>query len=199
MTDVVKKIPNTLTFLRLGLIPVFVWLLNDPSPEMVIAATIVFIIAAITDYVDGLIARRYQAISDFGKLLDPVADKILVMAALVMLVSQRSDDSGVPWVPGWMVVMILARETWVTGLRAVAAAEGRIVPAGSAGKIKSLSQMVAIVFLLMHDHILFSIGDSAIPAQLPGEALLMLSLVFSYWGAVEYTWEILGKSKSSTE
>jgi CDP-diacylglycerol--glycerol-3-phosphate 3-phosphatidyltransferase len=90
-----------------------------------------------------------------------------------------------------MVVLILARETWVTSLRAIAANSGKIIPAGTAGKLKSFLQMFAIILLLLHD---FPVGFSenlVFQAQLPGEALLMLSIVFSYWGAIEYTWEVL--------
>lgn len=197
---IVKNIPNVLTFLRLGLIPIFVWLMVEGSSEAIFAATIIFIAAAITDYVDGLVARSFEAVSDFGKLLDPVADKILVMAALVMLVAQRSDDLGQPWVPGWMVVLILAREIWVTGIRAVAASNGNVIAAGNSGKLKSLLQMVAIVLLLQHDLVIYgSSGGSALTAQLPGEALLMLSIVFSYKGAFEYTWAALGDPSGSAK
>src|SRR5262249_9731081 len=113
----VQRLPNYLTFFRLALVPVFVVLMLEPSEYMVFLAIIVFVVAAITDYVDGIIARSFGAVSDFGKLLDPLVDKILVMAALVMLVAQRSDVDGTPWVPGWMVVLVMARELWVTGLR----------------------------------------------------------------------------------
>lgn len=200
MTDVVKNLPNILTFLRLGLIPIFVWLMAHGSKEAIFAATVIFIFAALTDYADGLIARKFHAVSDFGKLLDPVADKILVMAALVMLVAQRSDSLGEPWVPGWMVVLILAREIWVTGIRAVAATAGKVIAAGNAGKLKSFLQMVAIVLLLQHDLLLIGEkGSSGITAQLPGEALLMLSIVFSYKGAFEYTWAVLGTESNSVK
>ena len=197
MTSIISKIPNWLTYLRLALIPVFVALLIDPTQKMVSAAIIVFIVAAITDYVDGFIARKFGAISDFGKLLDPLVDKILVMAALVMLVAQRSDSFGTPWVPAWMVVIALSRDIWVTGLRAVAAGNGIIVAAGSAGKVKSGLQMVAIVLLLLHER---PLSDFRIPlpwsCQFLGLDLLLLSLGFSIWGAAEYTWAILIARKS---
>lgn len=176
--------------------------MTDPSEKMVLAAVGVFILAAITDYFDGFIARKYDLVSDFGKLLDPLADKILVMTALVMLVAQRSDVFGDPWVPGWMVVLILAREIWVTGLRGVAASRGIVVAAGSGGKVKSALQMVAIVFLLLHNNeipvgqvtSLVGIGrpDLVITCQLIGMNLLVFSLVFAYWSACDYTAEILG-------
>lgn len=188
MSDVLKRIPNWLTSARLFLIPVFVICMVDPSRSMVWVATVVFIIAAITDYADGYLARRFKAVTDFGKLLDPMADKILVMSALVMLVAQRSDVNGAPWVPGWMVVVILAREIWITGLRAVAASRGQIIAARSAGKYKSALQMVAIVLLLFHEIPFVGTGYSC---QFAGACLLFISMIFSIWGAMEYTQEIL--------
>jgi CDP-diacylglycerol--glycerol-3-phosphate 3-phosphatidyltransferase len=183
---VIKNIPNTLTALRLALAPVFVLLMIEPSRTMVYVATGIFILGALTDFMDGVIARRYGAVSDAGKLLDPVADKVLVMAALVMLLAQRSEVDGAPWVPAWMVVLVLAREIWVTGLRGVAASRGVVVAASAAGKLKSAVQMVAIVFLLLHDYPVAIFG-SAVPSQILGLNALLLSIVVSYWGAIDYT------------
>ena len=190
MNKYIRNLPNTLTVLRLGLIPVFVLLMVEPTRLMINAAIVVFVAAALTDWADGLIARRYQLISDFGKLLDPVADKILVMSALVMLVAQRSDSFGEPWVPGWMVVLILAREIWVTGIRAVAASAGKVMAAGYAGKLKSVLQMAAIVALLLHDRLCCELGGWRITWQYVGLNLLLISIFISYWGAAEYTWEV---------
>ena len=194
MDDVIRKIPNWLTLSRIGLVPVFVILMIEPSRAMVNLATVVFIVAALTDYADGLLARRYGAVSDLGKLLDPMADKILVMAALVMLTAQRSDLGGQPWVPGWLVVLVLGRETWVTGLRGVAASRGLIVPANMTGKIKLVLQLVSVVLLLLHD-MPISLAGYSCSAQFLGVRLLLLSLVFSYWGALEYTREVLGLAR----
>lgn len=185
-----KNVPNYLTLFRLGLVPIFVLLLLDPSEGMILLAIGVFILAAITDYVDGIIARAFGATSDFGRLLDPLVDKVLVMAALVMLVAQRSDVDGNPWVPGWMVVLVLAREIWVTGLRAVAATQGLVVEARTAGKFKSGFQMIAIVFLLLHTKEVTVLGH-ATSCQLLGLNLLFISIMLSYWGAYEYTHDIL--------
>ena len=195
--DLIAKLPNWLTYARLALIPVFVALLNEPSKFMQFLAIVVFIIAALTDYVDGYVARRYGAVSDFGKLLDPLADKILVMAALVMLVSLRSDVLGEPWIPGWMVVLVLAREIWVTGLRAVAATNGHVISASGAGKIKSGFQMVAIVLLLCHDAKLPFLSPQ-FNCQFVGANLLLISIILSYWGAYDYTKEALWGSRSGT-
>jgi len=189
-----KHLPNLLTYLRLMLIPVFVVLMLDPSRAMVIAAVVVFIVAALTDSLDGMIARRYGLTSEIGKLLDPVADKLLVMSALVMLVAQRSDLDARAWVPGWMVVLVLGREIWVTGLRAVAAAQGKIVAANAAGKVKSFLQMVAIVLLLLHDAP-FPFLRKSVSCQVVGLYLLLISIVVSYWGAIEYSYLILGSQR----
>lgn len=189
MANWYKRIPNWLTFLRLVLIPVFVAVLIEPTRNSLNIAAIIFVFAALTDYADGYIARKYKAISDFGKLFDPLADKILVMAALVMLVSLR-DDNCVSFVPGWMVALILAREFWITGLRAFAAKDGTIVAAKSGGKVKSALQMIAILALLLYDYS-FSLLGYRVTAQFVGLNILIVSLAFSYLSAIDYSLAIL--------
>lgn len=193
MSAFVRNIPNLLTLFRLALIPIFVILLIDPNRSMVAVAIVIFIIAAATDFIDGIIARRFGAVSDAGKLLDPLADKILVMAALVMLVGQRSDLDGAPWVPSWLVVLILAREIWVTGLRGIAASRGMVVQASSSGKFKSGFQMIAIVLLLLHESKLRVLGVN-LSCQVVGVNLLLLSVLLSYWSAVEYSMLVLNEA-----
>jgi CDP-diacylglycerol--glycerol-3-phosphate 3-phosphatidyltransferase len=193
MAEWYKKLPNWLTFLRLALIPVFVVFLVDPTRTSLNIAAVIFVLAAITDYADGILARRYAAITDFGKLFDPLADKILVMAALVMLVAVR-DDQCLSFVPGWMVVLILAREFWITGLRAYAAKDGHIVAAKSGGKVKSFLQMVGILALLLHDYS-FAVFGFTVTYQLVGLNILLVSLAFSYISAVDYSLSILAPQK----
>jgi len=183
-------VPNLITLFRLLLIPVFVVLLINPTDQGLFIATIVFIVAAFTDYLDGVLARRWGAISNFGKLLDPLADKILVMAALVMLVGLRSDVTGAPWIPAWMVVLILSREIWVTGLRGVAASAGLVIAAGQSGKVKSLLQMVSIAMILIHDRYVFQVGDYPVTLGHVGLNLLLISIFFSYWGALHYSHQV---------
>ena len=195
MANWYKRLPNWLTFLRLVLIPVFVAALIEPSRSSLNAAAIIFVFAAITDYADGALARRYKAVTDFGKLFDPLADKILVMAALVMLVSLR-DDSCDSFVPGWMVVLILARELWITGLRAFAAKDGTVVAAKSGGKVKSFLQMVAILALLLYDYS-FSLFGYRVTFQFIGLNILVVSLAFSYISAVDYSLAILSPHSGS--
>lgn len=195
MAEWYKKLPNWLTFLRLALIPVMVVFLVDPSRLSLNIAAVIFVLAAVTDYADGILARRYAAITDFGKLFDPLADKILVMAALIMLVSVR-DEQCVPFVPGWMVVLILAREFWVTGLRAYAAKSGNVVAAKSGGKVKSFLQMVAILALMLHDYS-FSLFGLEVTYQFIGLNILLVSLAFSYISAFDYSVSILAPQSGS--
>ncbi len=195
MADWYKRIPNWLTFLRLALIPIFVVVLLGQSRARLDLAAFIFVCAAITDYADGILARRYSAVSDFGKLFDPLADKILVMAALVMLVSLR-DESCRSFVPGWMVVLVLARELWITGLRAFAAKDGTIVAAGVGGKVKSFLQMLSILALLLHDYA-FSLMGLKITFQFLGLNLLLVSIVFSYLSAMDYSLAILAPEQGS--
>jgi CDP-diacylglycerol--glycerol-3-phosphate 3-phosphatidyltransferase len=190
-----QSIPNWITFGRLALVPIFVALLSfDPTQFQINLAIFVFIVAATTDLLDGYLARRFGAVSDLGKLLDPLVDKILVMSALVVLCGMRSPMYGDPWVPPWMVIVILAREIWVTGLRGLAASQGLIVAASGIGKVKSVLQMIAIVGLLMHDTA-FPFSGGALTYQGVGVRLLLLSIIFSVWGAVEYSVEVFGARK----
>lgn len=191
MVKVVLSIPTWITLLRVALIPLFVALLIDPSEQMLHWAVYIFVFAAITDYLDGFVARALGSVSDFGKLLDPLADKILVLSALTMLTALKTDQYGEPWVPGWMVVLVIARDVWITGLRGVAAEHGSIVAAKGLAKVKSFLQMVSVIFLLLHDMIIH-FGFIHISCQMIGLNLLFISLMFSYWSALQYSVMIFG-------
>ena len=133
------NLPNKLTTMRMALVPVFIVLyLMDYH----YTAAAVFIAASLTDFLDGHLARKHNLVTNFGKIMDPLADKLLVASALVCMV-----QTGV--VPGWMVIVILAREFAITGLRSVAASEGVVIAAAWSGKIKTVTQMIAIIFLLI--------------------------------------------------
>jgi CDP-diacylglycerol--glycerol-3-phosphate 3-phosphatidyltransferase len=137
------NLPNVLTLSRIGLIPVFVGLfLIEPSPFIAVVSAAVFAAASMTDWLDGYLARRHQQITDFGKLLDPIADKVLVLAALVVLVEANR-------APGWLVIILLAREFAITALRAVAAIDGHIIPADRLGKWKMVAQTAAVLVLIL--------------------------------------------------
>ena len=137
------NLANKLTMIRIFLVPVFlVFITVKDIPYGSIIATVIFIIASLTDQLDGYIARSRNQITNFGKFMDPLADKLLVTAALVSLVELKL-------VPGWAVVVILAREFAVSGLRTLAASDGIVIAASWWGKIKTVTQMIAIIILLL--------------------------------------------------
>ena len=145
------NLPNTLTMSRLGLAGLMMALLSIQKPYFYSAALLVFVIGGITDFLDGYIARKHRLVSAFGRLMDPLTDKVMVCAAFVSFVEiqiQRGSQS-ISLVPAWIVVVIISREFLVTGLRLLAATRGNIIAAGKWGKHKTVWQIVAIVALLL--------------------------------------------------
>jgi CDP-diacylglycerol--glycerol-3-phosphate 3-phosphatidyltransferase len=176
------NVPNLLTFARIVAIPFFVWLLDRPTPIRCFWACLVFTGAAFTDMLDGYLARRLGVESVLGKFLDPLADKLIVMAALVWMVPMGR-------IAAWVVVLLLARDISVTGLRSVAASEGVIISAGREGKIKTALQMIGIVALLLgYSYPLQYLGVDlgAVNMVHVGQALVYLSLLFSFASAAQY-------------
>ncbi|MDP9148657.1 MAG: CDP-diacylglycerol--glycerol-3-phosphate 3-phosphatidyltransferase, partial [Myxococcota bacterium] len=174
--------PNLVTMGRVVLIPFFVWLLDVPTPERGLWACIVFTVAALSDILDGYLARRLNVVSVLGKFLDPLADKLIVMAALVWLVPLGR-------VAPWVVVVLLGREISVTGLRSVAASEGVVISAGNEGKIKTALQMIGIVALILgYPYHLSYLGIDLGVVDLVrvGNMLIYLSLIFSFASAAQY-------------
>ena len=137
------NLANKLTLLRVILVPVFlIFLIGKGIPYGSIIATLIFIIASLTDQLDGYIARSRNQITNFGKFMDPLADKLLVTAALISLVELHL-------IPSWAAVIIIAREFAVSGLRTLAASDGIIIAASWWGKLKTVTQMAAIITLLL--------------------------------------------------
>jgi len=176
-----KKAPNILTGLRLLAVPVFVILLIDPTPLRNLFATALFVIASFTDWLDGYLARVFQAESILGKMLDPLADKLLVMAALVMLCAIPQE----PNVPAWMVVVIISRDLLVSGLRSVAAVKGIVVPAGRFAKHKTAWTMLAILFLLIRQP--YSVAGVLVNFYLAGMVFLWIALIISVVTGLGYS------------
>jgi len=135
------KVPDILTLSRLGLAAILIALLTLNFPYAKTLALLTFLIASLTDYLDGELARRVYGVSSFGKLMDPLTDKVLVCAAFVAFVELKL-------VPAWLVVLIISREFLVTGLRLLAASRGEIVSAGFWGKHKTVTQLLTIIVLL---------------------------------------------------
>ena len=136
------NLPNKLSILRVLCIPVIVVLLYMPSDECRIAAGIVFILASLTDFLDGFIARKYKLITDFGKFIDPVADKLLVLTTLIMMLHRGLMEA-------WIIVIVMARELAVDGLRMVAVNQGKVIAASKLGKIKTTCQMLLIIVSIL--------------------------------------------------
>lgn len=191
------NIPNRLTMSRILLIPIFIVLMtvpfswgeweigNSTLPVAHFVAAMIFIIAAGTDWVDGYYARKYNLVTNLGKFLDPLADKLLVSAALILLIE-------IGLAPAWVVIVIISREFAVTGLRLVAAGEGIVLAAGKMGKLKTATQMVAIAALLLHNYP-FSYLDFPF-----GTIMLYVSLFFTVLSGLEYfikNWHVMRDSK----
>ena len=140
------NLPNLLTFSRLLLIPIFILLFSQPTPDRSIAAAAVFGIAAITDLLDGYLARRRSEVTRLGRLLDPIADKLLVLSGFILLV-------GFQRVSAVVAILMIGREVAVTGVRAIAAAEGIVLSAETTGKYKMTAQVLAILFLIMAESV----------------------------------------------
>ena len=136
------NLPNKLTILRIVMIIPFLLVLYLNIPFASYIALVIFILASLTDMLDGKIARKYNLITDFGKFADPLADKMLVMAALVWFVE-------IGQMPGWVLLVVLVREFAVSGLRMVASDQGRVIAAGWSGKVKTASTMVCIVIMFL--------------------------------------------------
>ena len=137
------NIPNALSLVRIGVSPVLVLLLLSPGRGLSLFCAILFALVCITDWLDGYLARRMNTVTTLGKFLDPLADKLLIITALIMMIPLDR-------VPAWMVALIVGREIAVTGLRAIAVDEGVVIDASSLGKFKTVAQIAAIIPLLLH-------------------------------------------------
>lgn len=180
-----KNLPNKITFLRAVLIPVFIFfLLFKIEGDVIILhgrtisyneliATIIFIIASITDFLDGYIARKYNLITNMGKFLDPLVDKLLVGSAFIVMIE-------LDMIPSWMVVCVIAREFAVTGLRMLAVEQGEVIPAGVLGKLKTITQLVAIVLILLGNPIFNKYNISL------DYIILWISVVLTIASGIEY-------------
>ncbi len=144
----VWTLPNLLSLFRIAIIPALVYLLTFSDARSALLAALVFLVASVTDYFDGYLARRHQTVSNVGKILDPLADKLIIVAALIMLAGMSR--AGQASVPAWLVVVVVARETAVTILRGFALTEGIVIEAEELGKYKFTLQSFAVFALLIH-------------------------------------------------
>lgn len=175
------NLPNLLTLARIAIVPVIVVLLLDEGPVAGAIAAGAFFLACLSDYFDGYYARKHGIVTQLGRFLDPLADKLLVTAILIMLVGMDRQPS----VPAWPVVILIGREFAVTGLRGIAAGEGVVIPAEELGKYKMIFQMFALHGLLLHYR--YPSSDLGVDFHLGGMYFLWVSLAVSLWSGVAYT------------
>jgi CDP-diacylglycerol---glycerol-3-phosphate 3-phosphatidyltransferase len=173
------NLPNLLTFSRLLLIPIFVLLFSQPTPERSLAAATVFGVAAITDLLDGYLARRRSEVTRLGRLLDPIADKLLVISGLILLVEFQR-------VSAIVAILMIAREVAVTGIRAISAAEGIVLSAETIGKYKMTAQVLAIMFLIVADSVdpewkFYAIGNVLLYSALMLGLISGAKYLFTFW------------------
>ncbi|MCM0083397.1 CDP-diacylglycerol--glycerol-3-phosphate 3-phosphatidyltransferase [Geomonas sp. Red32] len=179
----ILNIPNLLTMLRIAAIPGLCVLLLSPDRRPCFWAAALFAAASVTDWLDGYLARKMEIVTVFGKFLDPIADKLIVMAALIMILPYDR-------VPAWMVLVILGREIIITGLRGIASTEGIVIPASNLGKFKTIFQLVAIIGLLLHYDYrwFFSIDHPLLVVNMHhvGMFYLWIATVITIWSGVDY-------------
>jgi CDP-diacylglycerol--glycerol-3-phosphate 3-phosphatidyltransferase len=181
LRDELLNAPNLMTLGRIALIPVFLYLLSYESRRNSFLAAAVYAVCALTDWFDGWLARISNKVTTLGKFLDPLADKVIVVSALVMLVRLGR-------VPVWVVVVIITREFLISGVRTIAATEGLVIPASQGGKWKTSLQLCGVICLMLHYHyaIDYGFGTLLTDFHAVGSMLLYLSLVPLIASAIDY-------------
>lgn len=167
------NLANRLTLARIAVIPIIVCLLFFPGKVPSFLAALLYLLASLTDIVDGYLARRMKIVTRLGRFLDPLADKLLLTSALIMLI-------GLHRAPTWIVTIIIGREIAVTGLRGIAATENIIISASRLGKYKALSQSIATNLLILHFDYL------SLPIERLGMLFLWIALVMTVWSGADY-------------
>lgn len=179
----ILNLPNILTLARIAAIPLMAVLLLSPTQSAGFWAAALFSLASITDWLDGYLARRMGIVTVFGKFLDPIADKLIVMAALIMILPFGR-------VPAWMVLVILGREIIITGLRGIASSEGIVIQASDLGKYKTIFQIVAIIGLLLHFDYnwFFGVHHQLLYVNMHnvGMFYLWIATLLTVWSGVDY-------------
>lgn len=168
------NLPNAITLLRIGVIPFLFFLLASPGKMWSLAIATLFILAAFTDILDGYIARKYRIVTTMGKFMDPVADKIIVNTAMILMIP-------IGRIPAWIVAIIIMRDFIVDGMRSVASSGGLVIAASWWGKRKTLCQVIAVSALMIHYPIL------GIDAHVVGIVTLYLALFMTVYSGIDYS------------
>ena len=167
------NLPNKLTIARMCMVPLFMVALMFNTDSSRILATVIFALASLTDMLDGQIARKYNMVTNFGKLMDPLADKVLTAAAMICLVELGD-------LAAWIAVLIIFREYLITGLRSVAASENIVVAANIWGKVKTVCQMFALMFLMLKPQIVAVCGINI------GLWLMYAAVILTVYSGLDY-------------
>jgi CDP-diacylglycerol---glycerol-3-phosphate 3-phosphatidyltransferase len=167
------NLPNTITLLRIGIVPVLFFLLLSPGTVWSLILAALFILAALTDLLDGYVARRYHIVTTMGKFLDPIADKLIINTAMIMMIP-------IGRIPAWIVAIIIIRDFIVDGVRSIASSGGIVIPASPLGKQKTLCQVFAISALIIH-YPLFGAD-----AHTVGIFILYIALVLTVYSGMDY-------------
>ncbi|MGV8059425.1 MAG: CDP-diacylglycerol--glycerol-3-phosphate 3-phosphatidyltransferase [Smithellaceae bacterium] len=167
------NLPNTITLIRIGIVPFLFILLSSPGEFWSLILAILFVAASVTDVVDGYIARKYQLITTMGKFLDPIADKLIVNTAMILMIP-------IGRIPAWIVAITIMRDLIVDGIRSISSSEGLFVQASSLGKQKTLAQIIAVTALLIHYPILGA------DAHLVGMIILYIAFVLTIYSGADY-------------
>ncbi len=170
---VIFNLPNTITLMRISVVPFLFVLLADPSEFWSLILAILFVAAAITDLVDGYIARKYQLVTTMGKFLDPIADKLIINTAMILMIP-------IGRIPAWIVAITIMRDLVVDGVRSIASSEGLFIQASRLGKQKTLAQIIAVTALLIHYPIL------GVDAHLVGNIILYVAFVLTIYSGANY-------------
>jgi CDP-diacylglycerol--glycerol-3-phosphate 3-phosphatidyltransferase len=169
----VFNLPNTISLIRIGVIPVLFYLLFSPGPRASLVIAILFVAAALTDLLDGYIARRYRIVTTMGKFLDPIADKLIVNTGMILMIP-------IGRIPAWIVAVIIIRDFAVDGIRNIASSEGMIIQASPLGKRKTLCQIFAVSALMIHYPFI------GIDAHTVGMVILYIALILTVISGIDY-------------
>jgi len=169
----IYNLPNIITMLRIGIIPVLFFLMASPGSTWSLVIALLFIIAALTDLLDGYIARKYEIVTTMGKFLDPIADKIIVNTAMILMIP-------IGRIPAWAVAITIIRDITVDGMRSIASAEGLVIDASSLGKKKTLCQTIAVSALIIHYPFL------GLNAHAVGMIILYVALFLTVYSGLDY-------------
>jgi len=169
----IYNLPNIITMLRIGIIPVLFFLMMSPGATWSLVIALLFIAAALTDLLDGYIARKYEIVTKMGKFLDPIADKLIVNTAMILMIP-------IGRIPAWAVAITIIRDIAVDGMRSIASVEGMVIDASALGKKKTLCQTIAVSALIIHYPFL------GLDAHAVGMAVLYLALVLTVYSGLDY-------------